>query len=719
MRQTLLSALLSALLAICLVLPATAQAPAAPPSELDQVLQLLQNDSERQAFAEKLRALIAASRAAQPAAPEPPTPVGLVGGLLASLTAGLAAVSAGLSNAGAALGDMPAVINWFERQVRDPEQLAWWGALLWKIAAVLIIGWLAERLVRMTLAPALKRLGAIVPRSMLIRVALVLTRLGIGLLGVLGFAAGAYATLAVVDPTFTTRLVALALVNAALIVRGASVLLDALLQPRSAPLRLLPLGDDAAAYLYVWLRRLIAIAVYGAFALQAAFLLGLAAGAVAALQRVLGLTIATMIAILILQNRAIVAGWIKGRSAWPEGQAAPRLRRILHRGAEFWHVIALAYVAGLFLIWALGIPGGFAYLLRVTVLTGVILTAVHYAAHAIDWLIRRGFSVGDELSQRLPDLQSRADRYLPLLNGVLRGTMWLIAAIVLLQIWGVNSFAWLSSAAGRGMVASAVTITLAVGAALAAWEVISAAIERFLAETDPEGRPLARSGRVRTLLPLVRNALMVVLVVFTTLIVLSELGVNIAPLLAGAGVIGLAIGFGAQTLVRDVITGLFILFEDTIRVGDVVSVSGKSGTVEAINIRGIRLRDAAGNVISIPFGSVGDVTNMTRDFAFASFDIPIEIGRDLSTAKATLATIDTDLRADPVISTWLLGPLTVLGIDRFEGGLFFLRAQIKTVPGKQWAISREVNLRLQAGFIDKGVWVPAVPPTGALPGVTG
>ncbi|MDX2104577.1 MAG: mechanosensitive ion channel [Alphaproteobacteria bacterium] len=701
--------------------PLQAQTPPVAPDtrELERVLALLEDEGQRTAFAQQLRAVLEAARATGPATPEPPTPVGLLGGMLASLTDTLGAISEGLSGATAAVSNVPGLWAWVEQQVRDPNRAAWWATLAWKLTAILIAGWIGDRSVKLALRPLLLRLAGVTPSGTAVRLGLVAVRMVIGLARVAGFAAGSYLTIAVVEPSLTTRLVALALVNGALIVHTVVVLLDAVLQPRVARLRLVKLDDHAAAYLYVWLRRLASIAIYGAFLIQAAQLLGLGIASFLVLQRLLGLTIAVMLAMLVLQNRAVVATWIKGATAWPERTKPPRVRLAAHRLAEFWHIITLGYIAVLFVIWATGVPGGFLYVLRVTVLTGVVFAAAAAATNAINWVIERGFSVGQDLHERLPDLQSRANRYLPLLKVALRGFLWVIAGIVLLQVWGVSSFAWLGSPTGRRVVGSVVTISLVIGVALAAWEVISATIERFLTEVDAEGRPIPRSGRLRTLLPLLRNAALVVLVVVSTLIVLSELGVNIAPLLAGAGVIGLAIGFGAQTLVRDVITGLFILFEDTIRVGDVVTAAGKSGTVEAINIRGIRLRDAAGNLISIPFGSVGDVTNMTRDFAYASFDIPIEIGRDLETARATLASIDADLRQDPVISAWLLGPLEVLGIERFDGGLFFLRARIKTVPGKQWSVAREVNLRLQAGFIDKGVWVPAVPPVGSLPAPTG
>src|SRR5690606_38364263 len=143
---------------------------------------------------------------------------------------------------------------------------------------------------------------------------------------------------------------------------------------------------------------------------------------------------------------------------------------------------------------------------------------------------------------------------------------------------------WLGGEFGRRVAGSLLSIALVTIGALVVWEVVGGMIERRLNRTDETGAAVVQSQRVRTLLPLLRNALMIALIVIAGLIVLSEIGINIAPLLAGAGVVGLAIGFGAQTLVKDVITGLFILFENTIAVGDIVDVGGHSGVVESLSV---------------------------------------------------------------------------------------------------------------------------------------
>ena len=187
------------------------------------------------------------------------------------------------------------------------------------------------------------------------------------------------------------------------------------------------------------------------------------------------------------------------------------------------------------------------------------------------------------------------------------------------------------------------------------------------------------------------------------LIVLSELGINIAPLLAGAGVVGLAIGFGAQTLVKDVITGIFILAEDTVAVGDVVDLGGHIGVVEAMTLRSIRLRDHTGAVHTIPFSAVSTVMNMTRDFGYAVFDIGIAYSEDLDRVIDLLRKLGDEMRQDKAFARDIREPIEVMGINRFADTAVIIRVRLKTAPGKQWGVEREFNRRLKRLFEEHGI----------------
>jgi small conductance mechanosensitive channel len=242
-----------------------------------------------------------------------------------------------------------------------------------------------------------------------------------------------------------------------------------------------------------------------------------------------------------------------------------------------------------------------------------------------------------------------------------------------------------------------------VAVAVLVWEALALTIERYLGETDEAGDPLPRSARARTLLPLLRNAGLILIIVMVSMIVLSEIGLDIAPLLAGAGVVGLAIGFGAQTLVKDVITGLFILIEDTINVGDVVQVDQRTGTVESISIRSIRIRDVEGAVHTVPFSAVSTVKNLSRGFSYYVFDIAVGQSADLDAVDALLRRIDAEVRADPAFADDILEPLDLQGVDKLTDAGLVLRARIKTLPGRHYAVGREFNRRIAAGFAAAGV----------------
>jgi len=232
------------------------------------------------------------------------------------------------------------------------------------------------------------------------------------------------------------------------------------------------------------------------------------------------------------------------------------------------------------------------------------------------------------------------------------------------------------------------------------------AVERLrdrLVQRQPDSEDAKRIG---TVLRVVHSTAVAVIVVFGVLQLLSELGVNLGPLLAAAGIGGLAVGFGAQTLVKDLISGLFLLLENQVRVGDVVSVGDKGGLVESMGLRVLTLRDASGNVHIIPNGSVDRVTNMTRDYSRYVFDIGIAYREDPDEAMRVIQDVGDALEKDPEFAADILEPLEMLGVDRFADSAVIIRCRIKTRPIKQWRIAREFNRRLKKAFDARGIEIP-------------
>lgn len=216
----------------------------------------------------------------------------------------------------------------------------------------------------------------------------------------------------------------------------------------------------------------------------------------------------------------------------------------------------------------------------------------------------------------------------------------------------------------------------------------------------------AQIKRADTLTHVIRDVVRTAVLAIAGLMILSELGLDPKPLLAAAGIGGLAIGFGAQNLVRDVITGFFILLENQIRVGDVVEIAGVGGLVEEVRLRTIKLRDLSGNVHVVPNGIVDKVKNMTMEYAYYVFDVGVAYREDADEVMALLKQLAAELQADPEFAADILEPLEMLGVDQFADSAVIIKCRIKTQPIKQWRVGREMNRRIKKAFDAKGIEIP-------------
>ena len=221
---------------------------------------------------------------------------------------------------------------------------------------------------------------------------------------------------------------------------------------------------------------------------------------------------------------------------------------------------------------------------------------------------------------------------------------------------------------------------------------------------------LERAKRAKTLGSVIRNFTTALVTVVAILMVLKELDIDIAPVLASAGVVGLAVGFGAQTLVRDIISGFFLILEDQVRVGDVAAINGQAGLVEAINLRTIVLRDAEGTVHVFPNGAVNTLANRSKDFSYYVVDLPIGYSEDADRVMALLRQIGAGLQQDPTFGPLILEPIEIMGVDTFAEWWLTIKLRIKTVPLKQWDVGRELRRRILRAFEEHGIEIPTPAP---------
>ena len=669
--------------------------------ELQRLVDTLESDHDRAQLVRDLKALIVAERARQQAPPPPR-------GFFDELSQKLREVGTEVLATIAAIADAPRIAKWVESQISDEASRARWVEVAMHLAVVFGLAVLADllalALLRRPRAALTRHAGA----RAWTRLGLALLRAILDLLPIFAFAVAGYLVLPPLQPRLGTAEVAKIMIDASVLARALLALGRGLLLTPAGSASPIGLEEETRTYLYVWTRRFVNWTVYGYAVLDGALWLGVPEGIHATLARLVALVLATLTVVFVLQNRQAVAAWLRGPHAAPPGARRFGGWRLLRqRLADTWHVLAIVYVIGIYAVYALKIPGGFAFALRASALSVILILGAGLLVRLVARLTERGFAIGADLKARFPTLEARANRYLPVFSAAITAAIYLFVGLALLQAWGADGFGWMDTDWGRHVTVAVVSIGAVSVAAIAVWELFSSAIERYLAAADGEGKPVPRSARARTLLPLLRTAMLAVLALTVALIVLSELGVNVAPLLAGAGIVGIAIGFGAQALVKDIITGLFILVEDTLAIGDVVDVGGDhSGVVEAISVRAIKLRDIAGTVHTVPFGTVTSVKNLTRDYSYYVADIAIAYREDTDEVIEVLKEVARALKEDPAFGYFMLEPLEVIGVDRFEESAVILKVRLKTVPLQQWTVGREFNRRVKKAFDAEGIEMP-------------
>lgn len=668
------------------------------PAEVADLISTLEDPKARAQLLSRLKVLGATAAAEKTKDENPPSRFG--GQVVEMLSSKIDDVSQQLVSGAEFLIDAPRFFDWIKRQATVPENRDLWLQVLWKVLAVLVAGFIAEWLVRRLLARTRAAIEGREQDSVLVRLPFLIARTIVDVLPIAAFAAIAYVVMPLLEPTEVTRLVTISLVNASVIARAVMAAARMFFVPRATNLRIVKIGDETANYIVLWIRRITNISVYGYFFAEAALLLGLPEGGYVALIKVIGLLVALLLVILVLQNRAGIAAIIRGS----EDSGMSGMRMLRRRVGDIWHVLAIIYIGAVFLVWALDVEGGFEFVFRATALSIVIIFAAKLLIIGSRSAVDKGFGVRPEVMQRFPGLATRANRYFAILHLVITSAITMVAIFAVLEAWGVDSFGWVGTDTGRRVVGSLVSSTFVIVVAVVFWELVSSAIERYLARSaDGE---VQLSARAKTLLPLLRKALLIVVATIVSFIVLSEIGVNIGPLLAGAGVVGLAIGFGSQTLVKDVITGVFILAEDQFAVGDVVRVNDKAGLVEEITIRTIRLRDVGGNVHMIPFSSVGMVENMTKDFSRYVFDVGIAYREDVDEVIEVLRDLGAEMQEDDHYGALINQPIEIMGLDKFGDSAVIVRARLTTKPIKQWEVGREFNRRMKRRFDELGIEIP-------------
>ena len=314
---------------------------------------------------------------------------------------------------------------------------------------------------------------------------------------------------------------------------------------------------------------------------------------------------------------------------------------------------------------------------------------------------------------RPPDAESGAKPVpavtMAVIDRGIRMVLIVLAAVLLARAWGIDMHSMNSDPTFAPLLRGLLNAIVIVLAADFGWSIVKALIERKLGVrlvATGEHAIEPQQARLRTLLPIIQNMMLAIIVIMAILMILSSAGIQIGPLIAGAGVVGVAVGFGAQTVVKDVISGVFYLLDDAFRVGEYITSGKYMGTVESFSLRSIKLRHHRGPLFTIPFGELGAVQNQSRDWATDKFNITVGYDTDIDKARKLIKKIGLELAADPEFTPWVIEPIKMQGVQEFGDYGIVLRMKVTTKPGGAFAMKRRFYLLINKAFKENGIELP-------------
>jgi small-conductance mechanosensitive channel len=509
------------------------------------------------------------------------------------------------------------------------------------------------------------------------RAAALCERLLFGTLIIAVFAAGSMGAFLLFSWPPLTGSIILGYLLAFLLIRLGLTTTRFFLAPGAEHLRLLPANTDTAWFWHHWVGRLVGTAAIGWQTILMLRSLGIPEP---------GLDLLLQLLLLILACLGICIVWTmpstSGGTAKSRRGSVPRL------------LVSL----GLGLDWLLFLTGASA--LGWTLL---ILATVPVATY----ILSRSISV--VILGTWPGPGAERSARVAIAERAMQALVVVLAATALIEVWHINLTEMTNmdtpmTRIARGLLEALVILVIAD----LLWQVVRVLIDTRLAGDAPpidnlDHDEIRRRARLRTLLPVLRNFALFIVLVMAALSALAAMGLQIGPLLAGAGVVGIAVGFGAQTLVRDILSGVFFLLDDAFRVGEQIESGGLRGTVESFSLRSVKLRHLNGQLHTVPFGDLKAITNYSRDWVVENLRVVVTYDTDLDLLDRTVETVSEELMADPSVSSEMIEPLKSLGVQAMVDTGMQIGLTFKTRPGRQFAVRRVVFGRIKAAFVATGV----------------
>jgi small-conductance mechanosensitive channel len=489
------------------------------------------------------------------------------------------------------------------------------------------------------------------------------------------------------------RTLILDVIFAFVIVRTTMLLARFLLAPREPAKRLLPLADAPARTLWRF-----AVAIAAIFSIEIVLVtLFIGGGASAATQQLIGIppvVLGIAVAVwTVWRVRVPIAELIRGK----DGHGT--IRGWI---AELWPILATLYFVGILLARIFDILAG------ETVVSGqgVFSVLLIVVMPIVDMALCRALAAGagaEVAKAGVARVRGLLHAYEAVFRRAIHIVVVVIGLVLFSRLWGVDLFAFAQQSMGGRISSSLLGICIVLLVAYMVWEAAKTAIDRRL-EAEGELGPEAPASRLRTVLPLLRALIAVTVFVMATMSVLAALGVDILPLLAGASVVGVAIGFGSQTLVRDIVSGAFFLMDDAFRLGEYIEVGNAKGRVEKINVRSLFLRHHRGAINILPYGEIKQLRNTNRDWMIMVMDFRLTYDTNLATVKKIMKQVGDEIAADPELKPDLLQPLKMGGVQATEDSAIVVRAKFTARPeGEPYMIRKAAYTKIIKAFREAGI----------------
>jgi len=482
-----------------------------------------------------------------------------------------------------------------------------------------------------------------------------------------------------------------------------------LLSPEISEQRVIPIKDELSNYIFIWYRRILLFSLWMYLLIMPSSILNRPA-LMAAFSGIYKVGLVVMLSTILAQWKESIEKTLCLSLKEEDPYWKNNLKRIFNYTMGKLYLVAILYLGLVVTLSILGFSQIYTYLLISTAKSVITILFAIGVWLLWDLLFKRLFQVGDTIKEKYPELEEQVNRYVNYLGKAGHFIIVLLATLTVLDIWGLHIYEFM--ALNIPLVQTMVRIPLIIIAAIILVRIAYFLIGRLEKQATSrmfaarKTTPVEVEKRVSTLGRIFRRVMLITIITVTTMMVFAELGFDIKPILAGAGIVGLAIGFGAQNLVRDVISGLFLIFENRIRVGDVAIINDTGGLVEQVNLRTTVLRGLDGVVHVFPNGAINTLSNMTHEFSYYIFNVGVAYKEDTDRVMDVLREVGQEIMQDEEYKSAILEPLEILGVDQFADSAVIIKARIKTLPIKQWFVGREMNRRIKKRFDEVGIEIP-------------